>query len=80
MNSQCMAQMKPFPRTADMQEKMATFRDAGRYEQDAHIDFEPYEHIYIYQGRQRLLPVSSLVGYPCRGGTRPLGQDRHDGQ
>ena len=43
-----MAQMKPFPRTADMQEKMATFRDAGRYEQDAHIDFEPYEHIYIY--------------------------------
>ena len=60
---QCMAQMKPFPRTADMQEKMATFRDAGRYEQDAHIDFEPYEHIYIYQGRQRLLPVSSLVGY-----------------
>ena len=59
----CMAQMKPFPRTADMQEKMATFRDAGRYEQDVHIDFEPYEHIYIYQGRQRLLPVSSLVGY-----------------
>ena len=60
---QCMAQMKPFPRTADMQAKMATFRDAGRYEQDAHIDFEPYEHIYLYQGRQRLLPVSSLVGY-----------------
>ena len=60
---ECMAQMKPFPRTADMQEKMAAFRDAGRYEQDAHIDFEPYEHIYIYQGRQRLLPVSSLVGY-----------------
>ena len=60
---QCMAQMKPFPRTADMQEKMATFRDAGRYEQDAYIDFEPYEHIYIYKGRQRLLPVSSLVGY-----------------
>ena len=58
-----MAQMKPFPRTADMQEKMAAFRDAGRYEQDAHIDFEPYEHIYIYQGKQRLLPVSSLVGY-----------------
>ena len=58
-----MAQMKPFPKTQDMQEKMSTFRDAGCYEQDAHIDFEPYEHIYIYKGRQRLLPVSSLVGY-----------------
>lgn len=60
---QYMAQVKPFPRTADMLEKMATFRDAGRYEQDAYIDFESYEHIYIYNGRQRLLPVSSLVGY-----------------
>ena len=60
---QYMTQVKPFPRTADMQEKMAHFRDAGRYEQDAYIDFEPYEHIYIYNGRQRLLPVSSLVGY-----------------
>ena len=60
---QYMTQVKPFPRTADMQEKMAIFRDAGRYEQDAYIDFEPYEHIYIYNGRQRLLPVSSLVGY-----------------
>ena len=60
---QCMAQMKPFPRTKDMEEKMSTFKDAGRYEQDAHIDFEPFEHIYIYKGRQRLLPVSSLVGY-----------------
>ncbi len=60
---QYMAQVKPFPRTADMLEKMATFRDAGRYEQDAYIDFEPYEHIYIYNGRQRMLPVSSLVGY-----------------
>ena len=58
-----MAQVSPLPRTQDMQEKMSTFRDAGRYEQDAHIDFEPYEHIYIYKGRQRLLPVSSLVGY-----------------
>ena len=60
---QYMAQVKPFPRTADMLEKMATFRDAGRYEQDAYIDFESYEHIYIYNGRQRMLPVSSLVGY-----------------
>ena len=34
---QCMAQVSPLPRTQDMQEKMSTFRDAGRYEQDAHI-------------------------------------------
>jgi len=60
---QGMSQVRPLPRTRDMQEKMAHFRDAGRYEQDAYIDFEPYEHIYIYKGRQRLLPVSSLVGY-----------------
>jgi hypothetical protein len=46
-----------------MEEKMATFTDAGRYEQDQHIDFEPYEHIYIYDGRIRLLPVSSLIAY-----------------
>lgn len=55
--------VKPIPRTHDMQEKMASFRDAGRYEQDADIDFEPVEHIYLYQGRERLLPVSSLAGY-----------------
>lgn len=60
---QCMSQVSPLPRTQDMQEKMAHFKDAGRYEQDAYIDFEPYEHIYIYKGQQRLLPVSSLVGY-----------------
>jgi len=60
---QCMSQVSALPRTQDMQEKMAHFKDAGRYEQDADIDFEPYEHIYIYKGRQRLLPVSSLVGY-----------------
>ena len=29
---QCMAQMKPFPKTQDMQEKMSTFRDAGCYD------------------------------------------------
>ena len=43
----CRQQVKPFEKTADMREKMQTFRDAGRYEQDADIDFEPDEHIYI---------------------------------
>ena len=56
-------QVKPFERTADMCEKMATFRDAGCYEQDADIDFEPDEHIYIYKGIKRMLPVSSLIAY-----------------
>ena len=60
---QCGQLVKPFPRTFEMEEKMATFTDAGRYEQDQHIDFEPYEHIYIYDGRIRLLPVSSLIAY-----------------
>ena len=55
--------VKPFDRTADMQQKMSTFRDAGCYEQDAYIDFEPDENIYIYKGIKRMLPVSSLIAY-----------------
>jgi len=53
----------PLPRTAEMQEKMLSFTDAGRYEQDRHIDFTPEEHVYTYDGRERLLPVSSLIAY-----------------
>ena len=59
----CRQQVKPFEKTDDMCEKMSTFRDAGHYEQDAHIDFEPCEHIYIYKGIKRMLPVSSLIAY-----------------
>ena len=59
----CKQHVKPFDKTADMCEKMAAFRDAGHYEQDADIDFEPDEHIYIYKGRKRMLPVSSLIAY-----------------
>lgn len=59
----CLPLIKPFDKTADMQEKMTTFRDAGRYAQDEHIDFEPCEHIYIYKGIKRMLPVSSLIAY-----------------
>ena len=59
----CLPLIKPFSRTADMVEKMATFRDAGRYAQDEWIDFEPEEHIYIYKGIKRMLPVSSLIAY-----------------
>lgn len=59
----CGQLVEPFPRTLDMQEKMAAFTDAGHYEQDRHIDFEPSEHIYTYDGRIRLLPVSSLIAY-----------------
>ena len=59
----CLQLVKPFEKTDDMQQKMATFRDAGCYEQDAFIDFEPDEHIYIYKGIKRMLPVSSLIAY-----------------
>jgi len=59
----CQPLVKPFSKSADMQQKMATFRDAGRYGQDAFIDFEPEEHIYIYKGIRRMLPVSSLIAY-----------------
>ena len=53
-----------------IQEKMQSFTDAGLYEQDQFIDFEPEGHIYTYRGqdigvcsRKRLLPVSSLIAY-----------------
>lgn len=59
----CSEQVKPLERTAEMCEKMDSFTDAGRYEQDLHIDFLPEEHIYTYRGQERLLPVSSLIGY-----------------
>ena len=56
-------QVKAFERTEEMMQKMQAFKDAGQYEQDAHIDFEPEEHIYIRDGRERLLPVSTLIAY-----------------
>ena len=47
----------------NIEAKMAAFTDAGLYEQDRHIDFEPEEHVYLYDDSFRLLPVSSLVAY-----------------
>ena len=50
-----------------LREKMLSFTDAGLYEQDQYIDFEPEGHIYTYRsqesGDRRLLPVSSLIAY-----------------
>ena len=55
----------PFAKTRSqaMQEKMQGFTDAGKYEQDLFIDFEPERHIYTFNGEHRLLPVSSLIAY-----------------
>ena len=50
-------------RSQAMQEKMQRFTDAGKYEQDQFIDFEPERHIYTFNGENRLLPVSSLIAY-----------------
>ena len=57
-------------RSKEMEEKMQSFKDAGLYEQDQYIDFEPEGHIYIYRNQEtgdgsqrRLLPVSSLIAY-----------------
>jgi hypothetical protein len=46
-----------------MEEKMQAFTDAGLYEQDQFIDFEPEQHIYTYKNEVRLLPVSSLIAH-----------------
>ena len=48
---------------ADLARKMQAFKDAGRYEQDRYIDFEPEGHVYTYKGETRLLPVSSLIAH-----------------
>ena len=53
----------PWPRTADMTQKMQHFTDAGRYAQDDRIDFLCDEHIYLRDGRHQLLPVSTLISY-----------------
>ena len=45
------------------QEKIQAFTDAGRYEQDRYINFEPEGHIYTYKGEVRLLPVSALIAH-----------------
>ena len=50
-------------RSQEMEEKMQRFTDAGKYEQDQFIDFEPERHIYTCNGETRLLPVSSLIAY-----------------
>ena len=46
-----------------MEAKMLGFKDAGKYEQDQFIDFEPEGHVYTYKGEQQLLPVSTLISY-----------------
>ena len=46
-----------------MTQKMRRFTDAGLYPQDDHIDFLPEGHVYLYQGRQQLLPVSTLTAH-----------------
>ncbi len=48
-------------------EKIEGFTDAGLYEQDRYIDFEPEGHVYTYQGTQQLLPVSTLIAYFFEG-------------
>ena len=51
------------PRSKEIEEKMLRFTDAGKYDQDQFIDFEPEQHVYTYKGQTRLLPVSSLIAY-----------------
>lgn len=55
--------MENMGRSLAMQQKMASFTDAGLYEQDQYIDFEPESHTYTYKGQMQLLPVSTLIGY-----------------
>ena len=58
-----MIETNSMERSKEMQAKMQSFTDAGLYEQDNFIDFEPEGHIYTYKGEARLLPVSTLIAY-----------------
>lgn len=58
------------PRSKEIEEKMQRFTDAGKYDQDQFIDFEPEQHVYTiwsqesgYRSQKRLLPVSQLIAY-----------------
>ena len=58
------------PRSKEMEEKMQRFTDAGKYDQDQYIDFEPEQHVYTVWSQEseagsqkRLLPVSALIAY-----------------
>ena len=55
--------METSSRTEAMTQKMRRFTDAGLYPQDDYIDFLPEGHVYLYQGRQQLLPVSTLIAH-----------------
>ena len=46
-----------------MTQKMRRFTDAGRYAQDDDIDFLSENHVYLFRGERRMLPVSSLIAY-----------------
>ena len=50
-------------RSKEMEEKMLRFTDAGKYDQDRYIDFEPEQHVYTVWSQKKLLPVSSLIAY-----------------
>ena len=45
-----MIETNSMERSKEMQAKMQSFTDAGLYEQDNFIDFEPEGHIYTYKG------------------------------
>lgn len=51
----CSQSIKPLV-LASCENKDSTFR-----ERDSHIQFYPQEHIYLYDGREQLIPVSSVI-------------------
>lgn len=45
----------------NIEAKMAAFTDAGLYEQDSHIDFEPEDHVYLRYIVARILRMDSII-------------------
>ena len=51
----CRQKQKQMARSKEMEAKMQAFKDAGKYEQDQFIDFEPEGHVYTYNGDRNAL-------------------------
>jgi len=63
LEKECAKQVKPIVFSREVP-KISEMVEASPFlERDANIQFSPYEHIYLYKGSLRLIPVSSIVSY-----------------
>ena len=57
----CAQRMKPLIFETSYREKNNKLEKSVFYERDIHIQFFPQEHLYLYNGREKFIPVSSVI-------------------